>query len=166
MKIDLSEALTNDNRTSEYEIVLEAADINVNGTKCKVVSAPSIVLTVTNQAGVRLDMKADGEVKLSAPCDRCLEPVEIAVEINIDEQIQVENSGLTGEIPDFVEGNSLDVEAAIMDCIYSNYPGKVLCDEECKGLCLKCGQNLNIKECGCDRFVQDPRMAAFNDLFL
>ncbi len=165
MIIDISNTISTEDKTSEHEICLEAKDINVNGTDCKVVSAPVFLLTLTNQAGVRLDMSADGEVVLSVPCDRCLEPVEITVSIMIDEQIAIENGALTGEKPDFVSGNTMDTEAAIMDSIFSEFPAKILCSEDCKGLCLKCGKNLNEGECGCDRFVQDPRMAAFNDLF-
>ena len=39
------------------------------------------------------------------------------------------------------------------------------CKEDCKGLCPVCGTNLNEKECGCDRTVADPRMAAIQDIF-
>ena len=163
MKIDLLDVVLHENKTCEYEVSLEAEEINVNGTDCKVVAAPVFILTAANRADVRVDIKADSTVKLSVPCDRCLEPVEITVHIDIDEQIPIENGSLAGEKPYFIGANTMDVESAIMDSIFSNYPYKVLCSEDCKGLCMKCGQNLNIKDCGCDRFVPDPRMAAFLD---
>ena len=166
MLIDISDVILNEGKSSEVEICLESKEINVNGTDCNVVSAPVFILTLQNQAGVRLDMEGRGSVTLAVPCDRCLEPVEIVVETEIEEQIAIENSVLSGEeIPVFINGNSLDTESAIMESIFSNFPAKVLCSEDCKGLCLKCGQNLNLGECGCDRLVQDPRMAKFNDLF-
>ncbi len=37
--------------------------------------------------------------------------------------------------------------------------------DDCKGICPVCGQNLNEKECGCDTFVPDPRMAVIQDIF-
>ena len=43
-------------------------------------------------------------------------------------------------------------------------PGKILCREDCKGLCPVCGTNLNVAECGCDRDVLDPRMSVFKDI--
>ena len=111
-------------------------------------------------------MSGRGNVTLSVPCDRCLEPVEISVDVEIDEQIVIENAALSGEeIPVFVSGNTMDTETAVMESIFSNYPAKILCSEDCKGLCLKCGKNLNEGECGCDRFVPDPRMAALGELF-
>ncbi|MBQ1604529.1 MAG: DUF177 domain-containing protein, partial [Lachnospiraceae bacterium] len=66
---------------------------------------------------------------------------------------------------DFVNENQLDVDRLIFDEILVNWPAKVLCKDDCKGICLVCGQNLNIQDCGCNRQVIDPRMAAFQDVF-
>ena len=45
-------------------------------------------------------------------------------------------------------------------------PDYVLCDPACKGLCPVCGADLNDGECGCERTVPDPRLAALKDLKL
>ena len=42
---------------------------------------------------------------------------------------------------------------------------KILCDEDCKGICKKCGQNLNDGACECDDFVPDIRFANLMDIF-
>ena len=42
---------------------------------------------------------------------------------------------------------------------------KVLCKDNCKGICSRCGANLNKGDCGCDTWVPDPRMAAIQDIF-
>ena len=42
---------------------------------------------------------------------------------------------------------------------------KILCKEDCKGLCSVCGKDLNEGKCDCDTFVPDPRMAAIMDIF-
>ena len=65
----------------------------------------------------------------------------------------------------YIAGYELDVDALIADEIVLQWPMKVLCKEDCKGLCTVCGKNLNTGECGCDRTVLDPRMAAFLDIF-
>ena len=49
--------------------------------------------------------------------------------------------------------------------ILLHWPMKILCKDDCKGLCSKCGADLNYEECGCDRTVLDPRMAAIQDIF-
>ena len=62
-------------------------------------------------------------------------------------------------------GSNLDVDRLIYDEILVNWPMKVLCREDCKGICRKCGTNLNYKPCSCDRTEPDPRMAAIQDVF-
>ena len=54
-------------------------------------------------------------------------------------------------------GWQLDVEAFVYDEILVNWPAKILCKEDCKGICPVCGQNRNLKECGLRiLFVPDP----------
>ena len=45
------------------------------------------------------------------------------------------------------------------------WPTKTLCDENCKGICKKCGKNLNNEKCECDDFVPDVRLANLMDIF-
>ena len=69
------------------------------------------------------------------------------------------------EIHEFMDGFKLDSDALLYDEITVNWPVKILCREDCKGLCPVCGHDLNEGDCGCDRFVPDPRMALLSDLF-
>lgn len=75
------------------------------------------------------------------------------------------NSGEYGESSSVMEGYHLNVDELINDELLLNWPMKILCREDCKGICKVCGRNLNDGECGCDDFVPDPRMAAIKDLF-
>ena len=65
----------------------------------------------------------------------------------------------------FMEGYQLDVETFVHNEIIGNWPAKILCKEDCRGICPVCGQNLNERDCGCDTFVPDPRMAVIQDIF-
>ena len=49
--------------------------------------------------------------------------------------------------------------------IYMNLPSKKLCKNDCKGLCPKCGKNLNEGDCGCDTREADPRFDALDKFF-
>ena len=42
---------------------------------------------------------------------------------------------------------------------------KTLCREDCRGICRKCGRNLNEGDCGCDTVELDPRMAVIAEIF-
>ena len=59
----------------------------------------------------------------------------------------------------------LDVDRLIASELMVNLPMKVLCREDCKGICRKCGKNLNEGACGCDDSVPDPRMSVIQDIF-
>ena len=49
--------------------------------------------------------------------------------------------------------------------ILIGWPTKVLCSEDCKGICNVCGQNLNMGTCNCEDTALDPRMSVVRDLF-
>ena len=63
-------------------------------------------------------------------------------------------------IPDM----KLDLEEFCYDEILLSLPTKFLCDENCKGLCPTCGQDLNQGECSCNEKEIDPRLAALAEL--
>ena len=65
----------------------------------------------------------------------------------------------------FLEGYHLDVDKLLFGEALLNWPSRVLCREDCKGLCPVCGHNLNEGDCGCDRSQLDPRMANVLDVF-
>lgn len=56
-----------------------------------------------------------------------------------------------------VEGDKFRTEPVLVEQVQLNVPMKPLCREDCRGLCPKCGADLNAGACGCDREVVDPR---------
>ena len=96
-----------------------------------------------------------------------LEPVRTEMHFDIDKDIDMQET--SGEIEDeeekdYIDGYNLDVDKLVFGEILLLIPGKTLCKEDCKGLCLRCGANLNEGECGCDRESLDPRMSVFKDI--
>ena len=103
--------------------------------------------------------------KFSAPvvCSRCAESFKKSFEIDIEHLLakSLENDDNDDYI--VVENGSLDLATLISEDIIFSLPLRFLCDEECKGLCAKCGKNLNDGPCDCKKDV-DPRMAALLSL--
>lgn len=62
------------------------------------------------------------------------------------------------------EGDLLDIQTMVRDILLAAQPLSNICKPDCKGLCPVCGHNLNEGDCGCDRQVPDPRMAALQQL--
>ena len=130
------------------------------------------VLAGRGNAYVRIDAEAKvtgtAELTFDTKCDRCLTEVPTAMKLKFDRIVYSPEAEVSEEEDteqSFMDGWQLDVEAFVYDEILVNWPAKILCKEDCKGICPVCGQNRNLKECGCDTFVPDPRMAAIQDIF-
>ncbi len=106
--------------------------------------------TVENRAGVVL-LKYNADFTLHICCDRCLAEFERDYSYDFSHTlVRSLNSG-GDEYDEYVvtEADKLDMdELAVMDCLLE-LPSKLLCKEDCKGLCPVCGTNLNEKQCNC-----------------
>jgi uncharacterized protein len=103
------------------------------------------------------------------PCDRCLVDVPTKIQLDFEKEVDLKHSASERmeelDEQNFIEGYSLDVEKLVYGEILVNWPMKVLCKDDCKGLCSTCGVNLNQKTCDCDSTDLDPRMARIRDIF-
>ena len=63
-----------------------------------------------------------------------------------------------------VQGYSLDLDDLIMNDILLELPTKLLCRDDCMGLCPECGKNLNDGTCSCRKETVDPRLAVLKQL--
>ena len=81
--------------------------------------------------------------------------------------VGLSDAELTEELDEsnFIDGYHLDVDKLLYNEILSGWPTKVLCREDCRGLCRICGRNLNTGSCGCEDPGLDPRMSVVRDLF-
>ncbi len=125
-------------------------------------------LCLKNDSNKRLLISGDTSLDVTIPCDRCLTDTVQTFDIHIDRVFPLEDGQVVEEEDEEItclEEHQLDVDRLLYDEILVNWPTKVLCKDDCKGICPVCGQNLNQQDCGCDRQVIDPRMAKFQDIF-
>ena len=81
-------------------------------------------------------------------CDKCLDKVSTQIRLPFD-QIFFKDS--SDEVDSYVyTGSKLDMTKAVCDEIVLSLPSSLLCKTDCKGLCPKCGVNLNERQCDCD----------------
>ena len=74
------------------------------------------------------------------------------------------SGGEKAKIVNYFDGDVIDLSPVVRDVLLSDQPLNNICNADCRGLCLKCGANLNHGDCGCDRTVIDPRLAALQQL--
>lgn len=114
-----------------------------------------------------LHFTADVSGKMIVHCARCMKEIEEPVEFKISEfLIREESAESTGEDDDAVifSGEEIDIDELIINNFLLNVSGKYLCSEDCKGLCTKCGRNLNLGKCDCSDDEIDPRWAALAEI--
>lgn len=92
-------------------------------------------------------------------CDRCAEPVQRTMQFDLNKILAEDLQNHTDSDDDYllIENHVLDLSRLIEEEIILFLPSKILCSEDCKGLCPKCGRNLNVEKCSCKQDV-DPRM--------
>ena len=167
MLIDLRELLSGSQDERIEKVSIESESFDTGIAKYSILEKPEFELSITRIGKNKLSIKADSYVTLSIPCDRCLEPVDTRVDYTVDEIVDFNDNASEEEAKeekDYIDGYDLDVDKLVFGEILISMPGKTLCKEDCKGICLICGANLNKGECGCDRDILDPRMSVFKDI--
>ena len=106
---------------------------------------------------VKPDVTIEGTITcvVDGYCDRCLRSVASSISFPIQQTFYLE--GTEDEFADYVySGSKLDATKAVCDEILLSLPSSLLCEQECKGLCPKCGVNLNEQQCDCDTTRENP----------
>lgn len=114
-------------------------------------------------------------------CDRCLEPFKAEIEgevreefhseASVSERRRMEDQGKDDDEAsepeewNLFKGETFSLDEVVRDHLVLALPPKFLCRAACKGMCSRCGQNLNEADCACPTDDVDPRMAALLDLF-
>lgn len=169
MLLNLTDILSNEGKVEDFTITYSPAFYKKANGQFKVLENGPISLKLSNTGKGKLELSGEGKLLLQTRCDRCLTRVDIPIEISFDEKISEECILHPTEDTDefsYLDGYMLDTDILIGNEILINWPVKILCKEDCKGICPKCGRDLNQGDCGCDTFEPDPRMAVLKDIFI
>ena len=129
-----------------------------------------VVGCMTDNAGyMRLTLKA--ELNYHGECARCLAPVDGVFSLDFERTVTVEGT-LTEEQLDemsdeyvVLSGSELDVDEPLREELLLGFPTRLLCSEECLGLCPRCGKPKREGDCGCSDREIDPRLAVLKTFF-
>lgn len=111
----------------------------------------------------------EADVPVVGSCARCLEPVEDTLELDLQELFAYSGSTTeaTSEEDEVrrVEGDHLDLEPMVRDAVVLALPLAPVCSDDCRGLCVDCGQRLDDLPPDHTHEVIDPRWAALEGRF-
>lgn len=171
MKLDLRPLLLGERLLSfDYELTI---DIDSEDTASFLygVSFPSPMKVrgdITNTAGY-MRMTLTASLDYEAKCARCLAPVNGSFTFDLEKTVaprEVLSDLDEDRLDDYaiIDDGFLDIDSRIIEQLEVEFPYRFLCRDDCKGLCSKCGKNLNDGECDCDHKEIDPRMAPLQKL--
>lgn len=162
MVVDLKHIFVKDNSSLPLKYALDLSHIDYMG-EYPLKKLVEIAGEITNKASL-VRLEAEITFEFDASCDRCgtrtAKRHTLKVSKSLATSIEGEESDTIITVPDM----KLDLDELIYTETVTNLPMKHLCDENCKGICPKCGKNLNEGECGCPKKEIDPRLKALADL--
>ena len=123
----------------------------------EIVGEPRACGEVRNSAGL-LTLKAQVTAQTRCACDRCLGEFMRGIEAEISVRLSEAESAREDPEYYFVEGTTLDPGEIIATELILDAEQSTICREDCLGLCVSCGADLNEGECACKPEI-DPRLA-------
>lgn len=143
--INISDILDGKIKEKNFEEALSLDAIELHGNVVELKDKSMVSLKVSNNGQGRANVGFEFNCTITLPCDRCLQPV--SNDINVSGEVSVRTGdckivdGTEDEDSDFLEGYSINVDELILSEISMAIPVKVLCKEDCKGICSICGRD-------------------------
>ena len=171
MKLDLRPLLLGQrNLRFDYELTVDA-DSEDTASFLYGVSFPSPMKVsgdITNTAGY-MRMTLTASLDYVSSCARCLSELSGSFAFDLEKTVAPREvlSGLDEDRLDdyaIIDDGFLDIDSRILEQLEVEFPIRFLCREDCKGLCQRCGKNLNDGDCDCNTKEIEPRMAPLQKL--
>ncbi len=161
VKLDLRELIADPGGKKSFAFTLSPADLDFDGV-LEYLTPITVEGAVENHAGL-LELRAGIRADMLCQCARCLKefqkPLEQDVHVYPAQELEDQDS------VDYylIEDGCVDLEEIMRDALIFSFEPRILCGDDCKGLCPKCGKNLNEGPCGCVEDL-DPRLLALGQL--
>lgn len=169
MRIELTKVLSQDGNSVQQTVHLDMTYVSVLEERFLIREMTPVELTITHSGKGILLIEGNVSVCVDIPCARCMEEVPtefcLMIQRKVDMRLSEEERQAAEEEYNFIEKDHLNVDTLVQNELLTNWPIRVLCKEDCKGICSRCGANQNNGNCGCNREELDPRMAAISDIF-
>ena len=169
MKISIKDITSLPDQSKKFAGTCDISNFSYLGSDFSINHIEPFDVVLSMIGSGKLHITFDTKCSILGQCDRCLGDVTFEIPVSADETVEVSEGQVVTDDDigpySFVDGEEIDIDELILNEILVNFPAKILCQDDCKGICPVCGKNRNIEACGCDDTVLDPRMAQFLDVF-
>ena len=144
------------------DVSLDFSDMEWNGSHP--FQTPVQVSGAVEQSAGVVTLRVAVRYRYNGTCDRCMGEVSQERELLLEHTLVVSLNREDNDSFVLIENYQLPLDDLIAEDLILAQPFKVLCKEDCRGLCPHCGQDLNRGLCGCREDTVDPRLAALKQL--
>ena len=163
MQLDLKKLFESGDQPLNFQYDLDLTDLEQWGEK-PFGTPVALKGCVVNRAGI-VTLTYSADVAYSTKCARCLEPIQDAMHMEFTHTVVRQLNQESDDDYIVVPNGLLDMDELATDDISLELPIRVVCSEDCKGLCPVCGVNLNKETCDCEVPTWTPgRRNPFEDL--
>jgi uncharacterized protein len=152
MKLDITKGIQQKGSDVAFDLVDSWNEDRWNGDVIEY-TAPVTLSGTYMLADETVIVRGVARAEITSPCARCLKPTVSTVEADVEEAFFRDIDGTLEVEEDQYKysGHVLELDDAVRTALLLELPSRVLCKEDCKGLCSQCGQDLNINECSCQK---------------
>ena len=152
MKLDITKGIQQKGSDVAFDLVDSWNEDRWNGDMIEY-TAPVTLSGTYMLADETVIVRGVARAEITSPCARCLKPTVSTVEADVEEAFFRDIDGTLEVEEDQYKysGHVLELDDAVRTALLLELPSRVLCKEDCKGLCSQCGQDLNINECSCQK---------------
>lgn len=150
MRLDLRALKLRGGDRYESSFMLDVAPLVLGGASYDVL-LPEGARVMVDRTGGGYVFRVSAHAKVYGPCARCLR--DAVVEVRADQEefaATVAGGWEESELSDYVADMIVDIDGIVREAVVLALPDQILCSATCKGLCPRCGHDLNEGPCGCD----------------
>ena len=169
MRIELEKL---EGKKGDFAHVYQPEELNPVDERVRLME-PAAVTGRIRLAGNEVFVNGHIDTRAQVECDRCLQPVEWPVNADFELEYISGSDYESSEAAELTEaemsvsvfdGEAIDLDEIVKEQILLTVPTRMLCREDCKGICPECGTDRNTVECSCVTKDIDPRWAALKNL--
>ncbi len=162
-------------RKARFDVALAPGQIDFGDQGLRQVTPLEAVGTAELLGNTLGEIRVRGHMKVTieGDCDRCLDKARFPLDSDFDLFYRPASFSATQEevaiSPDeievaFYEGGGIELNDILREYVLLSLPMQKVCSESCLGICPVCGQNRNLKQCGCHEELVDDRWSALKKL--
>ena len=168
MVLDITSLISGKVKRIDFDYQIEASEENciIPPDDVSFTAPVRVKGYITDNAGY-MALCARCEIDYQSRCARCLEDVFGTFVLEFNRTVAISGTLQNDQSDEYVvvKNGLLDIDHEMVEDLMLEFPSRLLCKEECAGLCSKCGKNLNFGQCDCPKKKEiDPRLAILQKL--